>query len=1121
MKRTSPATIRRALALLLSLAMLLPMLTIGSFAADPETIKLTADSSEAITVNAGENKILDLAGHNLTAVVTNKGTLTVIDSVGGGKIGFTTGNSDVQAAIVNEGTLTFDGAAVELIGTGGATQAVGIYNKPGATMSMKSGTIEAITNGTYWSYSILNEGTITEISGGTIRAIKNNANSGRKIMCINNRKGGVIKLISGGELYAYSKANAGDAWAMAIRNQDGAKIEKITGGTLRAEVDGTGGSDAIAIRNENGYVGEISGGLIEGITRGSNSGSEAVGLNNIGGMTVEKISGGTISAKALNGGSAKSFALRNEGNATIKEISGGNIIGYTSAGEWTFGIDNWENGIIEKISGGNISAIIDHTNAAPNGIAIANKGRIDEISGGTFYGQTRCNDGSAMGLRNQANATVTKISGGTFYARALSGNACKAYGIYNQQGTIGEITGDALIIGHTTATQYSFGIWNDSTINTISGGTIVGIIERSTGGYNTLAISNDNNGVIKNITGGVFYAYSSSPDGDTYAIRTRSNAKIENITGGAFYINKTGDNRILRTEANGKVTYASGYALSNAYSESGYKYVIPTGATVDESYVEGEALKIATVTNAGNTVATYKLYGTAINVASVNNTPYPSVEDASAAAGNGDTVTLLTDVAEAVIPADATIVLNLAGNHVTNITVKDGASVTVTGGFIDGAITGNATVSNAAVAGEVPADAVADGYTVTTKADAGYAYVIPTGGSVVELFDGDTLMAARIFDKDGKVVTTIGSTAKEGYILVGWSELKGVEPTIADDAVTAEIAVLYGTWARQPLYYFLGSSVTYGSATGGRSFVEEIAALYPIAYNKQAISGTTLVDNGADSYVQRLVNCFDPTVAPDRLIVQLSTNDASQNKPLGTVSDSKNSADFDQTTVIGAMEFIIAYAKETWDCPVAFYTNPYYNNATYEKMIDALYQLKEKWGIMIFDFYYYMDMEELPAATLSSYMADSIHPNATGYKWMAGIMGKMLMDADHANTEHAGVHVTTDPTCTEKGHTDFDCVICGEIVTAYETDALGHDYADGVCSECGEADPDYVPPCTHDYVDGVCSECGEADPDYVPPKTEEDPIDPPKTGDLLTAASVLAILSLAGAVCFSKKRRTH
>ena len=40
------------------------------------------------------------------------------------------------------------------------------------------------------------------------------------------------------------------------------------------------------------------------------------------------------------------------------------------------------------------------------------------------------------------------------------------------------------------------------------------------------------------------------------------------------------------------------------------------------------------------------------------------------------------------------------------------------------------------------------------------------------------------------------------------------------------------------------------------------------------------------------------------LIVQLSTNDVSQNKALGTISNSKNIESFDDKTVLGAIEFI-------------------------------------------------------------------------------------------------------------------------------------------------------------------------------------------------------------------------
>ena len=60
----------------------------------------------------------------------------------------------------------------------------------------------------------------------------------------------------------------------------------------------------------------------------------------------------------------------------------------------------------------------------------------------------------------------------------------------------------------------------------------------------------------------------------------------------------------------------------------------------------------------------------------------------------------------------------------------------------------------------------------------------------------------------------------------------------------------------------------------------------------------------------------------------------------------------------------------------------------------------------------------------------------------------------HTHSYEAAV---TAPTCTEGGFTTYTCE-CGDSYVADEVDALGHDYVDGICTRCGEADPDYVAP---------------------------------------------------------------
>ena len=81
-------------------------------------------------------------------------------------------------------------------------------------------------------------------------------------------------------------------------------------------------------------------------------------------------------------------------------------------------------------------------------------------------------------------------------------------------------------------------------------------------------------------------------------------------------------------------------------------------------------------------------------------------------------------------------------------------------------------------------------------------------------------------------------------------------------------------------------------------------------------------------------------------------------------------------------------------------------------------------------------------------------------------------------------HTETLPTCTEAGvAAGEECFRCGQTTGLDEIAALGHDYAEGQCTRCGDKDPDYVAPHEHSFVEGKC-ECGETDPDYVP---EEDP----------------------------------
>lgn len=195
---------------------------------------------------------------------------------------------------------------------------------------------------------------------------------------------------------------------------------------------------------------------------------------------------------------------------------------------------------------------------------------------------------------------------------------------------------------------------------------------------------------------------------------------------------------------------------------------------------------------------------------------------------------------------------------------------------------------------------------------------------------------------------------------------------------------------------FLGSSVTEGSQSGGDSMVEYLTVRDGIIAVEEAVSGTTLADSGENSYIQRMLR-IDLSIHADAFVCQLSTNDASQKLPLGEIAEGYALTDFDTSTVTGGMEYIIAYAQETWGCPVVFYTGTRYDSPEYEQMVNRLLALQEKWGIGVIDLWNDEEMNAVSKAEYKLYMFDSIHPTRAGYRdwwtpkfetYLSGVLGQ-------------------------------------------------------------------------------------------------------------------------------------
>lgn len=209
------------------------------------------------------------------------------------------------------------------------------------------------------------------------------------------------------------------------------------------------------------------------------------------------------------------------------------------------------------------------------------------------------------------------------------------------------------------------------------------------------------------------------------------------------------------------------------------------------------------------------------------------------------------------------------------------------------------------------------------------------------------------------------------------------------------------------LFYFLGSSVTYGAASGGESMADFLAALTGCTCVKEAVSGTTIFDDGktdntgTKSYTRRLTQgtAFDKSAHPDAFICQISTNDATNDRlgMRGEIAEGILAAEeYDRATTLGGVEFILRYVSDTWGCPVYFYSGAYFGDegsrknsnpkgSEYGKLVGEVKEVVEKWkdagyDVDVIDLY---NDEAFNSAVTDEYYAwctsDPIHPKKAGY----------------------------------------------------------------------------------------------------------------------------------------------
>jgi lysophospholipase L1-like esterase len=182
--------------------------------------------------------------------------------------------------------------------------------------------------------------------------------------------------------------------------------------------------------------------------------------------------------------------------------------------------------------------------------------------------------------------------------------------------------------------------------------------------------------------------------------------------------------------------------------------------------------------------------------------------------------------------------------------------------------------------------------------------------------------------------------------------------------------------------FFLGSSVTIGLRSANEAVADYLAAQDGAIVVKEAVSGTTLrQENPADlSYLSRLLrsDAYRNGDKFDAVIIQLSTNDAWEEKKLGIPLENENPA-----TTYGAIEALITTVAKRFGCPLFFYSGSRYsdlNGKAYAQLVQGMKAIAEKRQIGFINLHDDSSFNDLGQAHYSYWMSDGIHPFRAGYQ---------------------------------------------------------------------------------------------------------------------------------------------
>ena len=254
----------------------------------------------------------------------------------------------------------------------------------------------------------------------------------------------------------------------------------------------------------------------------------------------------------------------------------------------------------------------------------------------------------------------------------------------------------------------------------------------------------------------------------------------------------------------------------------------------------------------------------------------------------------------------------------------------------------------------------------------------------------DSIRFTYYVSDEDKMMLTKGETP-QSYVNYGYMFGKNLSFNDYQREEIKEIAGSQGNKLENKILFNFGDSIAAGDGNNGKGYAELFATKYNMICYDFAVGGATLGETASNNITTQVATALSKGITPDYILIEGGTNDISgDGVPIGQIASDYNIRNFDKTTTVGALEWIISTLKSNFpSAKMAFVSVHRMASRGYLSQIERqgiCVDTCKKWSIPVIDIFnrgnlntFLGEYHKFTNPTESQPNGDRTHPNELGY----------------------------------------------------------------------------------------------------------------------------------------------